>query len=584
MLVPHAPGYALYDERYPFLFNSYYVQAGERHCRAQRGYLSRPTVADVFAYRRHVTDAVADFLDGFGEAERPEIADVVEVGLHHEQQHQELMVTDLKHVFAVNPLRPVFRDRADLPSADPGPLRWRGSSPGSTKSGLNRGRVVEPERFHFDNEVPRHRAFVEPFELADRLVTCGDYLAFMDDGGYDDSAAVAVARLVRASRARVDGAVLLGAARRRVVARHAGRDAPRRPERAGTHVSYCEADAYARWAGARVPSEVEWEVAGRTAWDGSGDAPGSFADAAACTPPRPRPSAATAPATQPRSARCSARCGSGRTASTGRTRATDRSRALGEYNGKFMANQFVLRGGSVATSRSHIRPTYRNFFPPEATWQFTGLRLALVTDPSRLAPADLGRDRLCRRRHRGRRPSTPPSHATCSRDSPAPRSIPAKYFYDERGSRLFDEITRLDAYYPTRTERRILLDHGDEMVDAIGKNAALVEYGSGSSEKTRVLLGALHARRTLAAYVPIDISEAFLLETAVGLRDAYPGLPVLPLAADYTRPLRRCRSCPPRPSGSSCSSPARPSATSRPRRTRRFLAMSRPSLATTARS
>lgn len=117
-----------------------------------------------------------------------------------------------------------------------------------------------------------------------------------------------------------------------------------------------------------------------------------------------------------------------------------------------------------------------------------------------------------------------------------PRAIPAKYFYDERGSRLFDEITRLDAYYPTRTERQILLDHGDEMVDAIGKNAALVEYGSGSSDKTRVLLDALHARRTLAAYVPIDISEAFLLETAAGLRDAYPGLPVLPVAADYTRP------------------------------------------------
>ena len=119
-----------------------------------------------------------------------------------------------------------------------------------------------------------------------------------------------------------------------------------------------------------------------------------------------------------------------------------------------------------------------------------------------------------------------------------PRAIPPKYFYDERGSHLFDEITRLDAYYPTRTERQILLDHGDEMVDAIGKNAALVEYGSGSSEKTRILLDALHARRTLAAYVPIDISEAFLLETADALRQSYPGLPVLPVAADYTRPFR----------------------------------------------
>ena len=139
VLTPHADGYALHDERYPFLFNSYYVQAGERHCRAQRGYLSRPTVAEVFAYRAHVDAAMAAFLDGFDEAGRPEIADVVEVGLHHEQQHQELMLTDLKHVFSVNPLRPVFAEREDRPSPDPGPLGWRPfPMPGSTSSASRR--------------------------------------------------------------------------------------------------------------------------------------------------------------------------------------------------------------------------------------------------------------------------------------------------------------------------------------------------------------------------------------------------------------------------------------------------------------
>ncbi len=125
VLTKYAPGYALFDDRYPFLFNSYYVQAGERHCRAQRGYLSRPTVADVAAYRAHVTAAMADFLDGFAEADRPDVADVVAVGLHHEQQHQELMLTDLKHVFAVNPLRPAYRERPHVPAPDPGPLGWR---------------------------------------------------------------------------------------------------------------------------------------------------------------------------------------------------------------------------------------------------------------------------------------------------------------------------------------------------------------------------------------------------------------------------------------------------------------------------
>ena len=186
VLTPHAEGYALYDERYPYLFNSYYVQAGERHCRAQRGYLSRPTVEEVFAYRRHVTAAMAAFLDGFDESARPDVADVVEVGLHHEQQHQELMLTDLKHVFSVNPLRPAYRESAYAPAPDPGPLGWRAVEAGLREIGF---RSDDPStsrgRFHFDNEGPRHRQFVEAYEIADRLVTNGEYLAFMEDGGYE---------------------------------------------------------------------------------------------------------------------------------------------------------------------------------------------------------------------------------------------------------------------------------------------------------------------------------------------------------------------------------------------------------------
>lgn len=374
VLTKYAPGYALFDDRYPFLFNSYYVQAGERHCRAQRGYLSRPTVADVAAYRAHVTAAMADFLDGFAEADRPDVADVVAVGLHHEQQHQELMLTDLKHVFAVNPLRPAYRERPHVPAPDPGPLGWRAFPAGLHEVGFE---AADPTtaagRFHFDNEGPRHRQFVEAFEIADRLVTCGEYLAFMADGGYDRPELwLSLGWATRLERDWTepfywetrDGAwwhYTLAGFR------------PVDPHEPVTHLSYFEADAYARWAGARLPSEFEWEVAARAAWPGEPERDGALHPSAA----EPAVGGDGAPAEHPALRQL-----------VGETWQWTHSQyspypgyrpvegALGEYNGKFMANQFVLRGGSVATPPGHIRPTYRNFFPPDATWQFTGLRLA----------------------------------------------------------------------------------------------------------------------------------------------------------------------------------------------------------------
>ncbi len=291
-------------------------------------------------------------------------------------------MTDLKHVFAVNPLRP------GVPRAGRGPVRRPGpaavaarSRPGSTRSGSTpaTGRPAA-SRFHFDNEGPRHRAFVEAFELADRLVTCGEYLAFMDDGGYDAGAAVAVARLGRAPGERVDGAVLLGA---RATASGGSSRSPGcgrvDPHEPVTHLSYFEADAYARWAGARLPERGR--VGGRRP-----DRLGRHRRRARLLrrrgPPPPRPgrdaSAATAPRRPSlRSARCSARCGSGRTASTARTPATGPSRARSaSTTASSWPTSSSCAAAAVATSRSHIRPTYRNFFPPDATWQFTGLRLA----------------------------------------------------------------------------------------------------------------------------------------------------------------------------------------------------------------
>jgi ergothioneine biosynthesis protein EgtB len=387
VLAEFLDGYELHDERYPFLFNSYYVQAGERHFRAQRGYLSRPTVKEVFAFRAHVDEAMQRLLQGIpGDADSP-LAEVVRVGLNHEQQHQELMLTDIKHVFSVNPLRPTYRrpprsSGERVPTPEPAPLRWV-----TFEEGLHEVGYL-PERdgpFTFDNETPRHRVFLEPFALADRLVTCGEFMAFMEDDGYE-----------RAPLWLSEGFATVQENEWTEPFYWEQRDGvwhhftlhgmqPVDPSEPLTHVSYFEADAYARWAGARLPTEFEWEVAsegapvaGHFAEDGvAGDAP--------LHPTAPEP--ATEPAT----------AGDGAPASDGAPRLSQlfgtvwewtRSQyspypgyqpapgALGEYNGKFMCNQFVLRGGSCATSRTHIRRTYRNFFAPASTWQFTGIRLA----------------------------------------------------------------------------------------------------------------------------------------------------------------------------------------------------------------
>ena len=384
VLAPHAPGYAVHDERYPFLFNSYYVQAGERHCRAQRGYLSRPTVEEVFAYRAHVDAAMEAFLETLDEGS--DVAETVEIGLHHEQQHQELMLTDLKHVFSVNPLRPVYRERVEALASDPGPVRWRRFPAGVVEIGATSDGASTRERFHFDNEGPRHRQFVEAFEIADRLVTAGEVVAFIADGGYERpelwlSLGWATAQAEGWAHPfywEPDAESASGW-------RHftlAG-TLPVDPAEPAVHLSYFEADAIARWMGAsgrapgaRLPSEFEWEVAAQTAdleagtyVDGGRLHPGPAAPAEAPS----GDGAPAAPALRQMAGEVWQWTHSQYTPYPGYAPPPG---AIGEYNGKFMANQFVLRGASVATSRSHARATYRNFFPPEVTWQFTGLRLA----------------------------------------------------------------------------------------------------------------------------------------------------------------------------------------------------------------
>jgi ergothioneine biosynthesis protein EgtB len=361
LLKTYSPDYQPRDPQYAYLFNSYYNAAGDKYPRPQRGLISRPTVGEVYEYRRHVDEQVLDLLECAATEDLAKLASIVTLGLNHEQQHQELIVTDLKHMLSHNPLHPVYVTRQPNLAADIAPMAWSEFPEGVNWIGH------EGSGFAFDNEEARHREFVQSFRLASHLVTNGEYIAFMQEGGYQQpefwlSMGWATVQQ-QAWRAPLyweedDGAwwqFTLSGLR------------PVDPAEPVTHISYFEADAYARWAGARLPTEAEWEVAAATVpIDGNFVESGRF---------HPQPLNGTANNV-------------GLVQMFGDVWEWTRSSyspypgfriapgALGEYNGKFMCNQYVLRGGSCATPRSHIRPTYRNFFPPEARWQFSGVRLA----------------------------------------------------------------------------------------------------------------------------------------------------------------------------------------------------------------
>ena len=361
MLADHDREYRSPDPAYRYLFNSYYVQAGERHCRAQRGLVTRPTVRDVFSYRAHVDDAMRRLLHRIAGDEAHPAAAVIELGLHHEQQHQELLLMDIKHVFWMNPTRPTYRPLV-VPDAPVAALGW----------------VELPEDvyvighagagFAYDNEGPRHRVFLEPFRLASRLVTNREFLAFIEDEGYRRPELWLSAGLATVQDAGwnaplywerdADGGwteFTLGGTR---LLRAAALDAP------VCHVSFYEADAFARWSGRRLPTEFEWEVSAREQ-----PVEGQFVEAERY---HPGPASGSQPLDQLYGDTWQWTASS----YVGYPNFAPAAGALGEYNGKWMADQWVLRGASCATPRSHARHTYRNFFPSDARWSFSGIRLA----------------------------------------------------------------------------------------------------------------------------------------------------------------------------------------------------------------
>ena len=365
-----------FDANFRVLFNSYYTGIGDRYPRPKRGLISRPSLDQIFNYRRQVDERMLMLLDSPQARSDHELAQLIELGLQHEQQHQELILTDIKHALSFNPLAPAYAKRWPLTGTRPEPQRWHAYAGGLVGHGFN---AALDGPFSFDNETPRHQVFVAPFELAHRLVTNGDLMAFMADGGYKrpelwlsmgwdwvqasqtqmpfywESNSESTNASSGYSNFTLQGMVDID------------------PNTPACHLNFFEADALARWAGARLPTEPEWELAARELpqTSNTGELSGNFVEHAAYHPLPLRGSVEEAPAQM-----------------LGDVWEWTQSNynpypgykpwegLVGEYNGKFMCNQFVLRGGSCATPRSHMRASYRNFFPPDAQWQFSGVRLA----------------------------------------------------------------------------------------------------------------------------------------------------------------------------------------------------------------
>jgi ergothioneine biosynthesis protein EgtB len=358
LLIPSLPGYEAFDPQFGYLFNSYYEAVGERWPRPERGLLSRPSLDRILAYRRHVDAHMGDLIASASPQAWSAIEPVLDLGLHHEQQHQELLLMDIKHVFSLNPLAPAYAP-APARAAAPAPLLgWIPFDGGLVRIGH------DGYSFAFDNEGPRHKVWLEPFAIASRLSTCGEYLAFIEDGGYSSPQLWLSDGWAAVQREGWQAPLYWrdGDDGERLIFTLSGlrRLDPAEPV---SHLSFYEADAFARWSGRRLPTEAEWEIAAGAATADTSGTGGLFHPQAAApilglqqaqgelwqwtmSPYAPYP------------------------------RYRPPEGPIGEYNGKFMSSQMVLRGSAAVTPQGHTRLTYRNFFPPHARWAFSGVRLA----------------------------------------------------------------------------------------------------------------------------------------------------------------------------------------------------------------
>lgn len=361
ILKPFASEYETPDPTYELLFNSYYNAIGKQYPRAQRGLLSRPTVSRVLVYRQHVDSAMALLLTEENHPHRETIRQRCLLGIEHEKQHQELFYTDIKYSLFVNPLYPVFSNRAETPSAGATEMQWRNFSGGLFDLGVDAGQAS----FAFDNELPAHKVFIEPFSLANRLVTNREYQNFIDDGGYTKPVYWLADGWATVQEQQWSQPLYWLDVQGKAMEFTLYGLRERQADQPVCHLSGYEADAYANWAQARLPTEAEWEFAARQqAFNAGQDM--VLHPQAVC------PDDAAEPLLQLNDScwqwtASAYRAYPGFKASAG---------AIGEYNGKFMSNQWVLRGGSCVSSVGHLRSTYRNFFYPEDRWQFSGIRLA----------------------------------------------------------------------------------------------------------------------------------------------------------------------------------------------------------------
>jgi dimethylhistidine N-methyltransferase len=474
LLSAHSPGCAPFDSRYDYLFNSYYESLGPRQPRALRGLLTRPDLRDVLTYRRYVDRQMRELLV---QGVPCETEALVRLGLAHEEQHQELLLMDVLDLFSRSPIRPAYDE--DWPADASGRRgRFRRLPGGEFELG------AAAAGFAFDNESPRHTTWLKSFEISDRLVTNAEWLAFMADGGYS-RAELWLSDGWTMSQSESWNAPLYWVQTREGWSEMSLRGLRAiEPNAPVTHVSYYEAAAYASWANARLPTEAEWECAVRAgaleqvddvAWQWTQSAYSAYPGFKAAQNP------------------------------------------IGEYNGKFIVGQMVLRGGASVTPAGHSRPTYRNFFRPEQRWMFSGVRLARdAFSDQNSAEIDFERDVVIGL-------------------SAGQKAIPPKYFYDAAGSELFEAICRTPEYYPTRAETALLRAFSSEVVAGISDGAALVEFGSGASEKTLLILD---AAPQIDVYVPIDICADALADGAAAISSDYPDVLVLPVAKDFNEAIR----------------------------------------------